>query len=618
MAVGDKYHCNKCGLTYTAQRTLFTKSCQNVTCQSEEVVLLKKREPEPPRLPPKEEVPLIPPGGDFSDVPSLVFRSVPKDDDKSLDEAIHKLEFKESNIDIDKEEKKMSREDKQEGWSGTSAQEYDPESDFKAILKDIGLKNKVGTISRMFFTGDIDKPEWLDECLKVAGVDVARRRLAIAGYFGHIPDELKKDEDTDDKKEEKSESDLSESKDPIKDAYKKIKLAKAERLLEMQADMDMAVMEENLKKRAKETSGSADKPKEDVVRIPMTDDNGKLVTDEKGAPVIMELSKGDLPLLLLTRGSHKDKEPKDDTMKQLLLQSQNQIAELQKMYLQKASEGNKPDERAIAEKKYWEERAERERKEREEFMRNSQKEREEMLKMVQGMKEEFLHKEIEDLHATVRAVNKPIEQQLGELKEKGLLAQNMGLIATGVDPKTQVQTEIARGISQEFAAGSREMREQIRQGVQEGLLMVKDERKKQHGGNPSPELSITKEDKDTIYAKMQAKMEEERRLMAEERARIDSAKAEFERRANEFEDRWSNEFKKREEESKRDNTPPPAPPPEQPRSPEEVAKELGVVEPAPVQSEPKSTEPVVAEQKDLTKEEKVDILDKKLKEMERK
>jgi hypothetical protein len=626
MGVGDKYKCNDCGKIYKAKCTLYTKECNSINCMSKNVVLYAKLDRysdlKNAYIPVENKPKIEQPVSDYSEVPSLVFRPVDDKSDDVLDEAIERIDEK-------KEEKRMAKEDKEEkeGWASTGTPDYDPQTDFKKMLRDLGLKNKIETIASMFFSGDIDKPQHLDNCLKLAGIDKARRRLAVASHFGHIPDDLEEDDDYEEEtKSSKKSKKAKDDDDPIKEVQDEMKQNKARKLRELAADMEIRDLEVKLQKEADKDKPNS--PNNDIVRIPATDDNGNIVKDEKQVPVILELHKGDLPMYFLSRNAGKGKEPTDTLAQQLVIKQQEQITNLQNMFLNKAAEGNKPDERALAEKKYWEERAERERKERDEMMKGFQKERDDMMTMVHEMRETFLKKELEDMKHTVMALNKPLEDQLKELQGKAILAQNMGLIATGADPKTQVQTEIARGIGEEGKALVKEVRDAMKTGVQEGLSMVKEERAKQRGGAPNPpvEIGITKEDKEAMYAKIQAKMEDERRLMEEERQRITNARADFERRAAEFESKWKSASDQLN--APKAETPPeppklePNPEPKQvpPRSQEEIAKEVGLVpeemprqSPVEIQSSTEGTIP-----QSPGDNPPLDAIDKKLKELENK
>ena len=593
MAIGDEYRCNTCKKEYTAACTLDTEQCKNATCAAHDVVIIKVKSPD-------TEVSLL---------DGLEKKEEPKDD--LIDAALHRLEFKDSSDDIKiskKEEKKMAKE-QQEGWSGTSTADYDPQLEFKAILRDMGLKNKIESITKMFYAGNIDDPIHLDNCLKTAGIDAARRRLAVASYYGYVPDELKAeseqvdgDEDNS-KKSKKSKSDV----DPIKDAYAQIKQKKAEKLLEMTADMEIEELEAKIEKKRERMDSKDSNTKSEIVRIPATDTDGNILKDEKGSPVIMEIAKSDLPYYLLTKGEKKPKDSGDSMLKDLYVQSQKQINELQIKMIDIVKESGKPDEKAAekatAEKKYWEEKADRERKDREEQMKQYQKERDEFIKQLYAMREDYMKKDMTELVETVKALNKPIEQQMSELQNKGMMAQKFGLIATGADPKTAVQTELARGFGQEGTALLKEVREAARQGMQEGMAMVKEERNKGKGGSPPPEVSVTPDDKEALYNKIMIKMEEEKKHLDEERVRISEAKSELDKKSDELMKKWESMGAPTQPAPQ----PQPTPPKEEPKSIEETAKEIGGVPAEPPKQEQPAESPKVE-----------DPVDKKLRELEQK
>jgi len=527
MPIGDRYHCNTCGKNFKAIITLYTKQCNSIACGSTDIIMLP---PEPPI-----------PVADPAEVPTLLFKESGVSDEQ-IDDAIQKIEFKESNKET-KEVKRMADDEGKKGkdWGGTSVPDYDPQQDFKAILKDMGLKNKIESIAKMFYAGDIDNPVHLDEVLKTAGIDTSRRRLAVASYYGFIPDELKAktDGDNDDEDDGKKSKKTKESDDPIKDAYKQIKLKKAEKLLELQADVDMEELEAKIEKKSERIRDKGEKAKDDIVRMPATDENGAVMKDEKGVPIILELSRGDMPIYLMSRNSPKAKSGEDNLFKELILQQNAQIARMQELMIAKAGETAKPDERALSEKKYWEEKAERERKDREEQMKEFSKQRDDFLKETYKMREEFMKKDMTDLMDAFKAANKPIEQQMAELQNKGVMAQKFGLIATGADPKTAVQTEIARGMGEEGKALIKEIREAARTGMQEGMTMVKEERRKQQGASPTvPDIAIPPGEKEAMYLKLQAKMQEEATRLKAEQERIDIAKADLDRKSNELIQKW--------------------------------------------------------------------------------
>jgi hypothetical protein len=615
MAIGDKYKCNKCHYEYTAVITREAERCKNALCDSTDITNIS-----PKSLPEHTE--------DVSIFDGI--EKTPTKDTSDIDAALHRLEFKEVETEEEtrklnkREERKMAKEDKPEGWSGTATGDYDPQMEFKSILKDMGLKNKIESITKMFYAGDIDSPIHMDECLKTAGIDVARRRLAIASYYGHIPDELKKDDgDSSDDDAKEAKKAKGKDVDPLKEFYNEQKRKKAEKLMEITADMEIEELEAKLEKKAERLNNKNEKSVNDVIRIPATDAQGNIIKDEKGVPVIMEIPKSDMPFYLMTRGDNKPKSEGDSLFKELFIQQNKQIADLQSLIIAKAQEGNKPDERAIQEKKYWEERAERERVDRDKLMAELNKQRQESIAEVYKMREEFMKRDMIELTDTLKAVNKPIEVQLHELKTKGELAQSFGLIPTGADPKTAVQTEIARGFGEEGKALVKEVREGVRQGVQEGLTMVKEERQKARGVTPAPppDIGVNQADKDAVYAKLFAKMEEDKKNLEGERQRIAEAKADLDKKSAELIEKW---------EKANPQQLPPTPSQEQPKSPsiDETVKGLGVtlppekpVVPPVVQEPPKPLHIEVHSEPDTKVEPKPvaeveDPIEKKLKELE--
>jgi len=621
MPIGDKFRCGDCGYEYTAVNERETHNCKNASCKGPGTNLVV--------IESKDAIILE---------PSILDGLEKKDD--VIEKALHKLEFKEIEEEKEvrdfnsklaenarrKEEKKMAEKDK-ESWGGTAVADYDPQVEFKSILKDMGLRNKIESIAKMFFAGDIDNPHHLDQCLKTASVDKARRRLAIASYYGHIPDEMKSElevdvGDGDDDFSKKSKNSKGKEADPLKDFYNEQKRKKAEKLMELTADMEIEELKATLEKKSERMNAKNDKSVSDTIRMPATDADGNVLKDEKGAPVIMEMSKADLPYYLMTKGDRKPKDSGDSIYKDMLLQQNAQIAKLQEMMLTKATESAKPDEKAIAERKYWEEKAERERQERDKLMVEFNKQRQESIADMYKMREDFMKRDMVELSETLKAVNKPIGVQLNELKAQGQLAQSVGLIPTGTDPKTAVQTEIARGIGEESKALVKEFRDAARQGMQEGMSMVKEERQKAKGIQSTvSDIAIPQSDKDAVYAKLLAKMEEEKRHLDEERGRIAQAKADLDAKSNELIQKWE----KLNIPQQSPPSPPSPPPPEQPKpTVEEIVREMGVVPtpdkpvetPAP---EPPKPEPQVYPQPEIVSVAVVeDPIEKKLKEMESK
>jgi hypothetical protein len=128
-----------------------------------------------------------------------------------------------------------------------------------------------------------------------------------------------------------------------------------------------------------------------------------------------------------------------------------------------------------------------------------------------------------------------------ELKGKADTAVSLGLIKTGVDPKTQVQTEIAHSVSAEVTSAMKELRGGINQAVNEGIAMAKEERQRQMTGSTAPPgigVAPSEKDKDDIYKKLQAKMEEENQKIIQERSRIEEARAALEKRNSELMAQW--------------------------------------------------------------------------------
>ena len=221
MAMGDIYECYECHNIYRALCTLDTKQCKRGTCLSADVHIYA--------------------GSDVVAGKDVTEQVKAKESKERHEEQLEiEKEQKESGIIFSEVSEVANDEEKQQKtFSGGAV--FDPEDEFMAILKYLGLKNKIKSITAMFYGGDIDSPAWMNRCLKLAGVDKAKRRLAIATKFGKVPPSLglgDDEEDEDDEMSEKPKKDKGAS--PLKDAMNQVKQQKADELLNFAAEAEIA------------------------------------------------------------------------------------------------------------------------------------------------------------------------------------------------------------------------------------------------------------------------------------------------------------------------------------------------------------------------------------------
>ena len=568
MAMGDIYECYECHNIYRALCTLDTKQCKRGTCLSADVHLYKGTD--------------VVAGKNINE-------QLKVKEDKEHHEAM--IAYKEANkgdeeqsgiIFSEVSEVANDEEKQQKTFSGGAV--FDPEDEFMAILKDLGLKNKIKSITAMFYGGDIDSPAWMNRCLKLAGVDKAKRRLAIATKFGKVPPSLglgDDEEDEDDEMSEKPKKDKGAS--PIKDAMNQVKQQKADELLNFAAEAEIAKFQAQIDAARNVKHGAASGS--EVIPIPVTDDKGAPLIDAKtGKVVTMEVPRGEAMFYYMNqkRGGNQGE---GSFMEKFLLQQQDQLAKLQQLMLENAKKGT-DDPKRDAEMKYWQQKSDDERKRNDEYIKNLQAEREKTMATLYDVREKHLTEKLEENTKTIQYyASRGPEQFIEELMNKIKLGERIGLVSTdSAKQRGKIQADVAGTIADEGKETAKEVRGIAKGLAQELLDAVREERKK--NGKKGVEVEPTDEEKRQLYIKLADKIEAEKDNLIKQKNALDAQRAELDNEIKKRSDVISQQHTKTEQQP---------PTPEPPKS--NPAEGIGMVPDEPKKEapkeEPKKDEPKI-------------------------
>lgn len=509
MAMGDIYECYECHNIYRALCALDTKQCKRGTCLSADVHLYKGTDVVPGKnvneqLKVKEEK--------EHHEAMIAFKEATKEDEEPSG-----LIFSEVSEVSNDEEKQ------QKTFSGGAV--FDPEDEFMAILKDLGLKNKIKSITAMFYGGDIDSPAWMNRCLKLAGVDKAKRRLAIATKFGKVPPSLGLADDEDDEDDEMAEK-PKKDKDasPIKLALNQVKQQKADELLNVAAEAEIAKYQAQIDAAKNVKQGVASGS--DVLPIPVTDDKGAPMIDAKtGKVVTMEVPRGEAMFYFMNqkRGGNSGE---GSFMEKFMLMQQDQMNKMQLLLADSAKKGN-DDPKRDAEMKYWQQKSDDERKRNDEYIKNLQAEREKTMATLYDVREKHLTEKLEENTKTIQYyASRGPEQFLEELMSKIKLGERMGLTSTdAVKTRGKIQADVAGTITDEGKEAAKEVRGIAKGLATEILDAIREERKK--NGKKGVEIEPTEEEKQLLYHKLVDKIEAEKDNLIKQKNALDAQRAEL-------------------------------------------------------------------------------------------
>lgn len=158
----------------------------------------------------------------------------------------------------------------------------DPEDDFKDVLQDVGISRARETITKVFFRGDVDNIDWLDEVLKIATIPKSKRTLIKSVWFG-LPSELVNDGDDDNGSGIMSGS--NKKKDSLEDAMEQVEIDMAKEIKKARAD-----------KMLRELRGDDDTHKKShkMVKVPAQNTDGSMMVGGDGRPVFYEITTEEL------------------------------------------------------------------------------------------------------------------------------------------------------------------------------------------------------------------------------------------------------------------------------------------------------------------------------------
>lgn len=343
----------------------------------------------------------------------------------------------------------------------------DPQEEFINILSDVGLKSKKRVITQTIFeNGDPSNPKWVDEVLRIAGLDISRRRLILMRVFGKSPEKLGiklmltgEDESV----EVVEESEDSGDETFVDKEYKKMQKAEIE-------DMRIRLNERKLK-LLKKRLGDEDrddgrgKNGEEKIEIPVMDDTGKPVADKSGQVVFMKVTPMQLYYMSMMKQQSPKKEESD--FSKYLLQ---QLDFFQKKLLDDSGK-----------------------KEVEVLRIEWAKDREKMLEGVFKLREAILKRELQETRQQVRG---PMDLY-NYVKEQIELGQKMGLIAT--DDKNK-KFQNLKEVGDRLVGKMDNLQAEGRFFLQKFMDWAKEERDIQRGGGKQVK-KLTDDEKREFYLK---------------------------------------------------------------------------------------------------------------------
>jgi len=174
-------------------------------------------------------------------------------------------------------------------------QRLDPASEFKAILKDVGIRRGIDTITETWLGGDIDSPKWTDTVLKVGGIPAARRKLVLMRIFGMTEDQIKElniasekdDKETVIKIKETDKTDEDDLENVVKELDKEHVKSLKRQMLEARLMQQMMEYKKTLKELNKDDTKT--QPMHRTKLVPVLNENGEILKDEQGNPVYQKV-----------------------------------------------------------------------------------------------------------------------------------------------------------------------------------------------------------------------------------------------------------------------------------------------------------------------------------------
>jgi len=174
-------------------------------------------------------------------------------------------------------------------------QRLDPASEFKAILKDVGIRRGIDTITETWLGGDIDSPKWTDTVLKVGGIPAARRKLVLMRIFGMTEDQIKElniasekdDKETVIKIKETDKTDEDDLENVVKELDKEHVKSLKRQMLEARLMQQMMEYKKALKELNKDDTKT--QPMHRTKLVPVLNENGEILKDEQGNPVYQKV-----------------------------------------------------------------------------------------------------------------------------------------------------------------------------------------------------------------------------------------------------------------------------------------------------------------------------------------
>lgn len=220
---------------------------------------------------------------------------------------------------------------------------YDPEDEFRQMLRDMGLKTRTKTITEVFFQGNTDSPDWLEYVLKKANVPQSKRELILMRWFGDKYEKMMRESDGDDLDESAESDEIDE--DTIKKEMRRIRL---KRLRELKELYEEKRLEAELKRLEEFLRGERESPNhpddKELIELPLTKPNGEPVLDANGVPVIIKVTPQQaMALSMRSEVSHKapKDETKNDGFTQMMTAIMTMMMEMNKQQMQLALESRK-------------------------------------------------------------------------------------------------------------------------------------------------------------------------------------------------------------------------------------------------------------------------------------
>lgn len=220
---------------------------------------------------------------------------------------------------------------------------YDPEDEFRQMLRDMGLKTKIKTITEVFFQGNTDSPDWLEYVLKKANIPQSKRELILMRWFGDKYEKMMKASEDDESDEDVESDEIDE--DTIKKEMRKIRLKRLRELKEMYEEKRLEAELKRLEQfLSQERSPSNRSDDSELIELPLTKPDGEPVLDANGMPVIVKVTPQQA-MALSMRSEFSQRHPKDeaknDGFAQIMTAIMTMMMEMNKQQMQLALESRK-------------------------------------------------------------------------------------------------------------------------------------------------------------------------------------------------------------------------------------------------------------------------------------